>query len=195
MASSKYDIASAALVLVGAGPVTSFASTTAAPEIALNQIYDQTVENLYSLYPWRFATKVVQLSKLVAVPDNKWGAAYSVPSDCIRVQNVLVVGEPVEYDRIGSEIHTTDWGTQEIYMTYVYDPGVSEWPGYFTKLVTYDLAQQLALSLAAKLDLSKAYGQKYETQFRFAKSADSQQQTAKKLDTQGAGSIIAHRRS
>ena len=197
MASTKFDIASAALMLVGASPVSSFSASGTASQKALNLIYDSTLDNWLEIYNWHFATKTTLMSRIGTAPNTIWSAAYTAPTGMKSLQNVVSgsVGTPILYDRFENEIHCNAGAAEEVYAVHTYEPSVSEWPGFFVKIMEYALAQQLSISLVAKLDMAKVYGDMLDYQYRTAKATDSKQQTTKKLRTSGRGSIMAARRA
>jgi hypothetical protein len=198
MATDKFTIASAALVSVGANSVTSFnnSASSTAEQVAAFYMYPTTVENWLSLYPWRFATKTIVLSRDVTPPASKWLASYTAPSDMLSLQAVTDErGNPIEYDRSENKILCNVSETESIYAVYTWIPAESQWPGYFVKLIEYSLGQQFANSLAAKLDMAKRFEDMAEKQFRLAKNTDARQQTTKKLPVAGRRSILEARRS
>ena len=66
-ANSALDIASRALVLIGAEPITSFDSSSTEALVASN-MYEDTVRASLSMARWRFATEQAELNQLTDVP-------------------------------------------------------------------------------------------------------------------------------
>lgn len=201
MPQTKYDVASAALVMVGASPVTSFGghagtAISNSEQIACTHLYDPTVRDLLESHPWRFASRTSQLSRLAEKPDTKWRAKYKAPSDALSIEAIHLgdIGNSTPFDRYEDEIMCNADESETVWCTHTFYPTEHLWPSYFTKLVHLELASIFAVTLAAKIDLSEALGNKAQTQLRMAKSVDSKQQTTKKLRTQGRGSIIQARR-
>lgn len=191
---TKFDLCSNALMLIGAEAVTDFDGGT--PESsAAAQFFQTTADNWLSLYDWQFATTTVQLSRLEAAPADVWDAAYSQPSGAIKIQNVKVNDLPIPYDRFQDKIHCNAAVADEVYCDYTWSIGVEYWPPYFVELMEMALAKKFSTVLAAKIDFKNTFDEDLQTQFRFAKNADARQQTTKKLNMKGRGSIIEARRA
>ena len=70
VANSAIDIASRALVLVGAEPITSFGSSSTEALVATN-LYEDTVRATLSTARWRFATEQAVLNQLTDTPTGR----------------------------------------------------------------------------------------------------------------------------
>jgi hypothetical protein len=191
---TKFDLCSNALMLIGADTITDFAggSTESA---AAAQFFQTTADNWLSLYDWQFATTTVQLSRLGTAPLNAWDAAYQAPAGAIKIQNVKVNDNPIAYDRFADKIHCNASVSDVVHCDYTRSPEVSEWPPYFVELVECALAKKFSTVLAAKIDFKTTFNADMETQFRLAKNADARQQTTKRINMKGRGSIIEARRT
>ena len=73
---SDIDIASRALVLIGAEPISSFSGTTTESQVATN-LYEDIVRSSLTQTRWRFASNIAQLSRPTDVPvdENKYASA------------------------------------------------------------------------------------------------------------------------
>ena len=172
MALTKFDICSTALRLIGAEAITDFSGTSSESTTA-SQFYQPTVDNWLSL---------------------AWDAAYSQPDGAIKIQNVKVDDIPIAYDRFRDKIHCNALLSDQVFCDYTWSIGCEYWPPYFTELVQMALAGKFAMALAAKLDFKTSFNGDIDTQFRLAKNADSRQQTAKRVNMRGRGSIFEARR-
>lgn len=193
MAPTKFDICSTALRLIGAEAITDFSGTSSESTTA-SQFYQPTVDNWLSLYDWQFATTTVQLARLSEAPESAWDAAYSQPDGAIKIQNVKVDDIPIAYDRFRDKIHCNAFVSDQVFCDYTWSIGCEYWPPYFTELVQMALAGKFAMALAAKLDFKTSFTGDIDTQFRLAKNADARQQTAKRVNMRGRGSIFEARR-
>lgn len=191
---TKFDVCSNALVLIGAEEITDFAGGST-ESLAANRFFQSTVDNFLTLYDWQFATTTAQISRLVDAPLNQWDAAYQQPSGAIKIQNVKVNDKPIEYDRYKDKIHCNAAASDTVFCDYTFSALVEDWPPYFTELIEYALARKFSTALAAKLDFKNSFEIDLDRQFRLAKNADARQQTTKRLNMKGPGSIIAMRRS
>lgn len=200
MASTKYDIANAAIILCGGTPLSDFgtgdADADTVEELSCYHLYDSVVETMFSLYNWRFAEKTAQLSLSGTTPDTKWDYAYTEPSDMIALVDVGVgdAFSEITFDRQAGEILCNQGSGTAVYAKYTYQPSVSTWPPYFVSLCETALARRLSFPLSAKLDLGKALDVDWDMMFRYAKNADAKQQTPRKLNTTGRNTIIRSRK-
>lgn len=196
MASTKFEVCSAAFVMIGANPISSFSATGTAEQVAAYYLYQSTLDAMLSMNSWRFATKMTLLSRVGDAPDTIWSAAYTEPDDLIAVQSVVVdtAGNDIPFDRFNGQILCDAASAAQVYAIHTYEPAVSTWPGYFVKLMELALADQFAVSLAAKLDMAKNLEGKTDRALRFAKNTDAKQQTTRRLRTMGRNTIIEARR-
>lgn len=194
MPRSRFDIASSALVAIGANAINSFDDGTD-EALAVAQFWDGTVENWLSLYPWRFATHTAQLSRISEAPTSGWDAAYREPTDMLALHHVEINDEPIPYSRYRREIHCDASETDAVYAEYVYSADESIWPPYFATLIEHALQNRLAFALAGKLDLKADNKADMMEQFSLAKNADARQQTTRRLNMRGRGSLLAARRA
>ena len=197
MALTKFDIASAALVMIGASPVSSFSSSGSAEEIACFHLYQSCVDHWLSLHPWRFATRTTQLSRTLMPPDTQWQAAYIEPPGMKALQAIRIGkhGGDLPFDRFENKVLIDATDTQEVWAVHTYEPPIAWWPGYFVQLIEIALAAKLSFAMSAKLDLKTSLANEIDTHFRFAKNADSRQQTSRRLKVTGRRSIMEARRS
>lgn len=196
MATTKFDICSSALALIGVGPISAF-SAASTQEIVANALYQSTLDNELSIFPWRFATKTELLSRDATAPDTLWSASYTEPSGMKSIQALIRndPGNDLPFDRQNGKILCDASSSDEVYAVYTYEPAVTRWPGYFVKVMELSLAVQFAIAIPGKLDFKESIEDTYARQMRVAHYADSRQQTTRKLRTTGRGSIIEARRS
>lgn len=191
---TKFDVCSNALVAIGADPITDFAGGSTESAVA-SQLYQSTIDNWLTLYDWRFASKQAQLSRLVTAPTSLWDAAYQAPADIIKLKGVFVADRPIEYDRYRDQIYCDAQATDVVVADYIYSVAPEYWPPYFVMLAELALMKRFSFALAGKLDLKQTVDADLEAQFALAKNADARQQTAKRINTSGRGSILEARRS
>jgi len=193
---TKFEVMSAALVLVGDSPVSAFsASGTPAQKVGF-YLWDTQVGTVISSHPWRFATKDTLLSRDVTAPTTKWDATYAEPTGAKTIKNVYVGDSavPIEFDRLEGKIHCNATATDSVYAEHTFVPSVTNWPDYFEDLVVLKLAGLLAVPAAANLEMSKGFKESYADALRVAKHTDSMQQTNRRLKTAGRDSLMEFRR-
>jgi len=171
MAMQKVQIISFALSLLGKKPIISLDNQSDIVGAA-EQAFDFLLPSVISKHQWRFAVKILQLSKLVETPPvTDWKYIFGLPSDykkLIRLypQNYLyeVYNNSVLYTNIDGPL----------YIEYQIEPTVSQLPDYFNHYFAYCIAEALALSNAHSVSFSNKLFQDKETYLAQALAADAQ---------------------
>ena len=180
--STDIEVAQKAMVLVGLEPLASFTDQTDEALVA-NTIFEDVVEDCLAQHNWNFATGQKTLSRLTAVPVDRWSAAYALPTSpaVVQVQTVTIDDQPQQYDIYERYIYINAEVSEDVVLNYIYRPETQYWPPAFTMWVIFRLASVFALSVTRKADVAKSYVDLAEAQFRRAKSRDSQQVTTQGL--------------
>lgn len=180
--STDIEVAQKAMVLVGLEPLASFTDQTDEALVA-NTIFEDVVEDCLAQHNWNFATGQKTLSRLTAVPVDRWSAAYALPTSpaVVQVQTVTIDDQPQQYDIYERYIYINAEVSEDVVLNYIYRPETQYWPPAFTMWVIFRLASVFALSVTRKSDVAKSYVDLAEAQFRRAKSRDSQQVTTQGL--------------
>ena len=199
MALTKFEVASSALIMVGANAVTTFSNAVNASteQKVCYHLWQSCIDHWLSLHSWRFATKTVQMSRLASTPTTLWKAAYQQPADMKAMQAIRLneSGNDTPYDRFENQILCNATDTDKVYCVFTYEPPIQWWPGYFIQLIELGFAHKLSFALTGKLDLRSGLEESTEVQFRVAKNADSKQQTTRRLKVAGRRSILEARRA
>ena len=164
---SDIDIASNALLRIGANPISSFTEGGAEGTVADN-LYEPTIRDLFTKARWRFASAKRQLARLTATPLNEFKYAYQLPSDMLYMYRVYPYAD---YEIVSDKLYSDE---TEVYIDYIYRPDESKWPAYFQLLAEYKLASEFALSITDNRALNELYETKAMMQLRAARHADSQ---------------------
>jgi hypothetical protein len=189
---TKFQICSTALLMVGANPISDFDGETTESTTA-GQFWDTTVENWLSLYDWRFAMVMEQLSMLEAVPLAGWSHAYQVPAAILKLRRVHSGDQNITFTRYQDKLYCNYSNTQAVYVDYTYLIDTAYWPPYFRSLIEFELAAKFAFTLGAQLKLSATWSSERDRQFKLAKTIDAQSKTAGAINTRHASSLIARR--
>jgi len=191
VANSDIDIASRALILIGAEPITSFTSTSTEATVA-NSIYEDVVQAALCASRWRFSTNQAVLNMLTEVPTGRFDRAYQLPSDLVMLHALTVNDNVIEYNIYGSKVFTDTSTSDTVVADYTYRVGEEFFPSYFTVAVQHALAAMFAVSIARDDQLASLFENKAARTMQQAKTLDSQQQTTRKLVT---SRFISERRS
>lgn len=199
MAETKFDICSRALTAIGANVITSFDDGTT-ESIVSGQHYQPTLDAaLETGGGWRFATTQEALNRLTAVPVGRWSYAFQLPGDLLLLKAVTRDDCDIIYDRYEDMIYTNE--DDNLVADYVFRPTESRLPAYFTKALVAELASVFAVALAKNRDLANDFRLRADGEpgkpglWAKARTADSQQQTTRRLQQSRLVSVRTSGRS
>ena len=198
MPTSKEDIASTALTLVGANPISAFTEDSNEARAA-DSLYEKELQDLLSTHPWRFAMKSQAMVKLAVAPSSLHEAAYPIPSDSIKPYMVHRGTEKIiqNVDVFGNEIHT--YADTEFILDYTARVVESLFPPWFVSALEYRLAAVFAAAVAHNGELATYWESKASRKLMEAKHQDSMQDQPNRIkptidiikkDPDGSVSII-----
>lgn len=164
--SSKFDIISQALVLIGESPISSFSEGTAGT--VANQLYDITYEGLLTKHRWRFAIGKQALSKLSSTPLNEWKNAFQIPSELLLVIK--------SYPRTTFEVYEDQIyaNVESLSIDYLYKPDEGRLPAYFVEALAARLAEVICIPITNNQSLKESMAELSVRRFNEAAYADSQ---------------------
>ena len=191
VANSDIDIASRALVLIGAEPITSFTAQSTEATVA-NAIYEDMLRTTLCSSRWRFATNQAELNLLTATPTGRYDRAHQLPSDLLMLHAVTVNDAVIEYNVYGDKVFSDSASSDSLIADYTFRALEQDFPSYFTVALQFSLAAAFALGIARDEQLSSVLEAKGGQLLQQAKTLDSQQQTTRKLLT---SRFITERRS
>lgn len=109
-------------------------------------------DRLLRLHPWTFARKTAALARLVA-PLPGWGAAYSLPADCLRLL-ALVSGEGqktlVHYETLGRTVLCNHSPVHARYTARVTD--TNQWDPAFADAFCASLAGEAVAAITGEVN-------------------------------------------
>lgn len=118
--------------------------------------YEMVRRNLQEMYPWTFLRKTGELTGTGSV--SGWSNAYSRPSDCLAVLNVIVDDEPVYYEELGDKILCDGAGASARYSREVED--LKNCPPMFREVFCQRLAQEVIMSTTNDVNVWQLLEQK-----------------------------------
>ena len=191
VANSAIDIASRALVLIGAEPITSFDSSSTEALVATN-MYEDTVRAMLSTARWRFATEQSILNQLSDVPTGRFDIAHQLPSNLLVLHGVTINDRLIEYTVYGDKVFSDSTTADSLIADYTFRAEEVNFPSYFSLALQYSLASIFATSIARDDRLMQLMETKANQLMAKARNIDAQQQTTRKLST---SRFITNRRS
>ena len=194
MAVTKVDIASRALIMIGANPIASFTDGTT-EALTTNTIYEEIVESTLVRSNWRFATGQKQLSLLADAPAGRFEYAYQIPANpqCLKIITITCNDALLAYQRYEDKVYLNGFGQNStVIMDYIFRQNEDHFPPHFRLAIEYKLASIFAGSIARDAAMVREFDQLSERQKLIAKNTDSQETTTKRLSTER---FITDRRS
>ena len=190
-ANSAIDIASRALVLIGAEPITSFDSSSTEALVATN-MYEDTVRAMLSTARWRFATEQSVLNQLSDVPTGRFDIAHQLPSNLLVLHGVTINDRLIEFTVYGDKVFSDSTTSDTLVADFTFRADEVDFPSYFSLALQYSLASIFATSIARDDRLMQLMETKANQLMAKARNIDAQQQTTRKLST---SRFISNRRS
>jgi|TARA_R100000152_G_C6771977_1_gene198665 hypothetical protein len=190
-ANSAIDIASRALVLVGAEPITSFDSSTTEALVATN-MYEDTVRATLTSARWRFATEQAELNQLTDAPTGRFDIAHQLPSNLLVLHGVTINDRLINYTVYGDKVFSDSTEQDTLIADYTFRATEDNFPSYFSLALEYALASIFATSIAKDDGLMQVMEAKGTQLMAKARNIDAQQQTTRRMAT---SRFITNRRS
>ena len=191
VANSAIDIASRALVLIGAEPITSFDSSSTEALVATN-MYEDTVRAMLSTARWRFATEQAVLNQLSDVPTGRFDIAHQLPSNLLVLHGVTINDRLIEFTVYGDKVFSDSTSSDTLVADFTFRADEVDFPSYFSLALQYSLASIFATSIARDDGLMQIMETKANQLMAKSRNIDAQQQTTRKLVT---SRFISNRRS
>ena len=177
-----------ALLRIGAQPIASLDEGTAEAEVAAN-LYPAIRDALVTAHPWSFATALVPLARLSAVPAADFRHAYALPPGFLRALSAGG-GGPGSGSGGGSgrgiayRIHESRLLTdaEAVTLTCIFRPDESAFPAFFASALVARLAAEFCLPLTESASRAEMLFRLAETELRQARQIDSQQATPRAIE-------------
>ena len=173
MALTAIELCNRALITLGAQPMSGFEDATVEAEVA-RHLYPSLRDALLSSHPWRFATMQASLPRLPQAPAADYSFAFQLPPDFLRALSAGVPerGRGLNYRISGRRIEADN---DALTLTYVARPEESGFPPFFDLALIARLAAEFCLPLTESTTRAQLLHQLADTEFRRAKTIDSQQ--------------------
>ena len=174
MALTAVQIASQALVRLGALPISDFAEPTLEARTAA-ALYPTLRDTLLAGHAWRFATAEAELSPAAEAPLDGFAHAFRLPAGFL---NALAVGEGREtgWRIAGGRLHAH---TAPLRLAYVFRAGEAEFPPWFADALAAHLAAALCLPVTENTSRAEALQRLADTALRRARRTDALQNPAR----------------
>lgn len=174
MSFSSIDLCSRALNKIGAESIVSFEEGTPEAEIC-GSLYPTLKQKLLSVFEWSFALAVKKLNRVVDSDEYResFGCAFALPLDCLRAVSIM---PNVPYKIVGNYLYAE---VEDVKLKYIANVAEEYFSPMFVSAFIYLLAAELSISLLNDTSKYSLFYRLFVSEFREAKSIDSQQETAK----------------
>ena len=159
---TKLSICSEALIMLGAAPLSSFATGTDEAQVA-DRLYDDVRDTILMQYPFSWSIKKVKLARLASTPINEWKYTYALSGDILgnpkAVFNISAVGaQPVrDFEIYNLGLYTN---YEDVWIDYQFRPEPAVFPPYFVRLLKTALAAEFAEPVTDQLTKGDYYHQR-----------------------------------
>jgi len=156
---TKLSICSDALIMLGATPLSSFATGTDEAQVAY-RLYDDVRDTLLMQYPFSWTLKKVKLAQLADAPINEWKYKYQLPGDILGNPRAVfntssVGGRPVrDFEIYAGGVYTN---LEEVWIDYQFRPEPAIFPPYFVRLLRTALAAEFAEPITDQITKAEYY--------------------------------------
>jgi hypothetical protein len=180
MALSAVDIASRALMKLGAASINGFDDGSSEAALA-GSLYDSVRDALLSAHPWSFATSQRGLTLLSEPPAADFAHAFQLPEDFLRALSAGSGGRGrgLRYRITGQQLHSD---AEAVTLTYIFRPEAAALPPFFDQVLIARLAAELCIPVTENSSRTDLMFRLAEDEFRRAKSIDAQQDTPTRVE-------------
>lgn len=178
---TQLTVCNSALIKIGSDRISSITQDTRAA-VLLNAIWSQTLDSVLRAHPWNFAITRAELAPTSDEPAFEWDYEYDLPSDCLRVLDLMDGNdEDIEFVIEDQKILTNE---STIYARYIYrndDP--SSWDACFAEALAWRLAKEVVMSLSGNAALVEVCDKAYMKQLAEARTMDGAEGIIKGLES------------
>lgn len=132
---TDFSVINSAATRTGNAPVTALATDGGPVALIALTNYEDSVKTELALYPWKRATKIVQLDRIDPVasgsPPEPWTAAYQLPPDLLDIRTVTVAGWHIDYEVFSDKILCNAVTTDNVILHYIWRVPEVDWPPWF----------------------------------------------------------------
>ena len=174
---SVVSICNQALTHLGEERISDLSEDTPQAQVCQAN-YDEARDGLLAEHPWNFAIRRANVAALTDVPAWGGGAYYQLPTDSLRVLEVVGAGVSPDGPQWRVESDRRIWSDagaplSVLYVARVDDPAAM--PAYFRELLSARLALKIAPSVTRSPSLIEAAQRAHDGRLRKAKSIDAQE--------------------
>lgn len=174
------ELASTALVKLGALPLTSFADSTVEADIA-RRLYPMARDGLLSAHPWGFTIARVRLVPADPHEAGDGRFRFEIPGDMIRSASAGIGSSDVglSFAIEGAQVLAS---SPSVTLKYHRRAPETVFPAHFVSALTARLAAELCFPITESNSRAETLSQLADAELSLAKLIDSQQKTPQRLE-------------
>lgn len=163
MANTDVQICNLALSALGAELITTLDEDDESDQVTVLALhYPQLLDEIYGMYPWRFASEFAQASRDATYTAIRWQYRYIIPPASKRIIAIYdtdaVGADPItRFQRVGRYLLSDE---QEMWVEYVTPQNIANWPSTFLAFVWQALAARIAMQVTGKLNHADYFAQR-----------------------------------
>lgn len=169
---SEVDICNLALVKIGEGTIIALSEDSKAGRLC-NLFYNDTRDEILREHPWNFATKRVELAKLLTTPSFEFDAEFQLPSDLLKI--IKTDDNLLPYRIEGKKLLINNDSVKIEYIARISD--TTQFDSLFVVALWMRMASHLAFNLSDNNSLSVAMEQQSRAKVKQARTMDGQEGT------------------
>jgi hypothetical protein len=174
-------LASEALALLGAQPITAFDDGTDVARICA-LTYGRTRDALLAGDPWRFTLRKARLARLSVAPIGEWPYAHQLPAELLTLRALFAsagsTAPLLDYERFEGQVlsrHLDLWADYQVQIPE------SAWPPVFAQGFVQQLAANLAMPVTDRANVAEYWEAKAGRTLARARVVDAQQQPPQEI--------------
>lgn len=175
--SSVVEICNMAIIACGSDTIASLTEPGKKAARLCNAMYEPTRDALLRSHPWNFAVKRALLARLPDAPASEYDYQFSLPDDCLKVQEVYYDDDcpwpyRIEQSDAGAKVLVTN--ADVVYLEYiakVTDPNLMD--AAFRQALALALAVAICMALTDNAAMRKALAEEAKEAAMYARSVDS----------------------
>jgi hypothetical protein len=171
MSATQVSISSNALLMLGAKTISAVDEDSDRAQLASN-LYESTRDMVLRSHPWNCAVKRVVLAPDTTAPAFDYAAAFTVPSDCLRILQVGEEGYEVDYKFEDGKLLCS--GTS-LALKYIYRNEVeSTWDAMLIHAMELQMAASMAYAITMSASMAELMAKKLEIFMKHCRAVDGQ---------------------
>lgn len=164
MAQTPLQICNSAILKLGGRTIAAYGNTSTKEGQLVTEAFPRVLSQMLRGHVWGFAKVVTEVAGTADASVSPWTRRHALPTNptIARILSIVVEEEPIEFERVGDNIHTRN---ESIVIRYVrnFDPTTSglTFPDDFAEALSCYLAAEISLSLTQNSDLRADFFEKY----------------------------------